>query len=181
MSESKAKLLKIKKELKKKNPEPRRIEKHRHPALPDNWRKPKGHHSKIRRGMKWELRMPKIGRRTPMAIQNTDRLGRELIKISTIEDLKKLGENAIGIVSKKLGLKKKLEIAKKAVGKYKFQNFNPEKIINKVNEMLSKKKEKPKMKVQAEPAAKEAAALEKPKKEAAKKPKKAEAAKGGEQ
>jgi large subunit ribosomal protein L32e len=181
MNESKEKLLKFKNELKKKNPEPRRIEKHRHPALPDNWRKPKGHHSKIRRGKKWELRMPKIGRRTPKALQNTDKFGRELIKINTIEDLKKLGENNIGILSKKMGLKKKLEIAKKSVGKYKFQNFNPEKIIEKAKEMLLKKKDKPKIKAQTEPVAKEATVIEKPKKEAAKKPKKAEAAKGGEQ
>jgi hypothetical protein len=47
--------------------------------------------------------------------------------------------------------------------------------------MLSKKKDKPKIKAQTEPVAKEATVIEKPKKEAAKKPKKAEAAKGGEQ
>ena len=63
-------LLKIKVDLKKKKPVFRRVEKHRKKTLPDNWRKPKGHHSKIRRGKRWEMKMPKVGRRTPRLLTN---------------------------------------------------------------------------------------------------------------
>jgi large subunit ribosomal protein L32e len=156
-------LLKVKKNLKKKNPEPRRVEKHRHPQLPDNWRKPKGHHSKIRRGKKWELRMPKIGRKTPVLLQNLDKLGRELIKIKTIDDLKNLSDKTVGVVASKLGLKKKLLIAQKSLGKnYKFLNFNPEKIIKKAKDMLDKKKEKPKAEIKEAVLEKSAAKPVKP-------------------
>jgi len=171
------KLLKLKQMLKKKKPEARRIEKYKSARMHDlSWRKPKGHHSKVRRGMKWELRMPKIGRKTPIILQNLDRFGRELIKIRTAEDLKKLSEKSVGVVASKLGLKSKMIIAEKALGKgYKFLNFNPERIIKKVKEMLSSKKAKPKIEAkekaetkQAEKPEKPIAKPEKPKKEEAK-------------
>ncbi|MFA5302959.1 MAG: eL32 family ribosomal protein [Candidatus Nanoarchaeia archaeon] len=139
-------LIKAKQSMKKKLPKFRRVEKHRHPQLPDNWRKPKGHHSKIRRAMKWEMRIPKIGMKTPKALQNLDKFGRELILIRTINDLKKLSEKTVGIVAAKLGLKKRLMIANQAIGKkYKFLNFNPEKIIQKVEDNKKAKKPKPKL------------------------------------
>jgi large subunit ribosomal protein L32e len=171
-------LIKAKQEMKKKLPKFRRVEKHRHPQLPDNWRKPKGHHSKIRRGLKWEMRIPKIGMKTPKALQNLDRHGRELIKIRTVDDLKKLGEKAVGIVASKLGLKKRLIIAKQALGKnYKFLNFNPERVMQKVQDNKKAKKEKPKAQSAEAPAEKQA---EKPTKPMAK-PKKPKGKKEGEE
>ncbi|MFA5333341.1 MAG: eL32 family ribosomal protein [Candidatus Nanoarchaeia archaeon] len=166
-------LIKAKQSMKKKLPKFRRVEKHRHPQLPDNWRKPKGHHSKIRRAMKWEMRIPKIGMKTPKVLQNLDKFGRELILIRTIEDLKKLSEKTVGIVAAKLGLKKRLLIAKQALGKkYKFLNFNPEKIIKKVEDNKNSKKPKPKIELKetaeqkpAEKPAKPTIKPQKPKKE----------------
>lgn len=145
-------LLKIKKTLKRKKPKFRRIEKHKHSALPDNWRKPKGHHSKIRRGLKWELKMPKIGRKTPKLLKNFDKYGREIIMIKNADDLKNLNEKKIGVVIAGLGLKKKLIIANKAKDKnLKFLNFKPENIIKKAQEKLSKEKKKKIIKKEAKP------------------------------
>ena len=141
-------LIKAKQDMKKKLPKFRRVEKHRHPQLPDNWRKPKGHHSKIRRGLKWEMRIPKIGMKTPKILQNLDKYGRELIMIKTVDDLKKLNEKTVGIVTAKLGLKKRLLIAKQALGKkLKFLNFIPERIIKKVEDKKLAKKAKPKLEI----------------------------------
>jgi large subunit ribosomal protein L32e len=141
-------LIKAKQLMKKKLPNFRRVEKHRHPQLPDNWRRPKGHHSKIRRGKKWEMRIPKVGMKTPKILQNLDKFGRELIMIKTVDDLKKLNEKSVGIVTAKLGLKKRLLIAKSALGKkLKFLNFIPERIIKKVENKKNAKKIKPKLKI----------------------------------
>ncbi|MDD2678718.1 MAG: eL32 family ribosomal protein [Candidatus Nanoarchaeia archaeon] len=135
-------LLKIKNEMKKRKPAFRRVEKHRHPALPDNWRKPKGHHSKIRRKKKWEMRMPSIGIKTPKKLQNKDKQGRDIIIIRIAKDLEKLSEKTVGVIASGLGLKKKSLIAQKAIGKkHKFLNFNPERIIKKIESMKDSKKE----------------------------------------
>jgi len=169
-------LMKAKKILQKKLPTFRRVEKHRHPRLPDNWRKPKGHHSKIRRAMKWEMRVPKIGMKTPVKVQNFDKHGRELIMVRVVSDLKKLTDKTVGILASGLGLKKKSLIAKEAVGKkYKFLNFNPEKVMEKVKNKLSAKKEKPKVAEQkVEVSVKQAEKPAKPvKEEKPNKPKKA--------
>lgn len=174
-------LIKAKQAMKKKLPKFRRVEKHRHSALPDNWRRPKGHHSKIRRGLKWEMRIPKVGMKTPKVLQNLDKFGRELIMIKNVDDLKKLSDKTVGVVTAKLGLKKRLSIAKAALGKkLKFLNFFPERIIKKVEDNKLAKKAKPKLEIKekvdekiAEKPAKPIAKPEKPKKEeTASKPKK---------
>ena len=97
---------------KKKHPDFRRPDKYMMESLPDNWRKPKGHHSKTRRGKKFKSRMPNVGWCTPKSIKNTDRLGRKLVTISSVNDLLLLTKDTIGIVSRVLGLKSKEEIAK---------------------------------------------------------------------
>ena len=136
-----ADLLAIKQHLKKKKPHFRRVEKHRRKALPDNWRKPKGHHSKIRRGKRWEMNMPNVGRRTPIVLRNLDKLGREFVMIFTLDDVKSLNKNNIGIVARKLGLKKKAIIAKEVKDKnFNFLNFKPLEVLKKVEEMLKSKK-----------------------------------------
>lgn len=136
-------LLKLKFEMKRKKPVVRRVEKHRKQRLPDNWRKPKGHHSKIRRKERHELKMPLIGRSTPNKLKHTDRKGRKIIIISRVEDLKLLKSDSVGVVSSKLGLKKKSLIAMQAKGKnYAFVNFNIEQVLSRAEEVKKKKAEK---------------------------------------
>ncbi len=166
-------LLKVKAEIKKKKPIFRRPEKHRKRSLPDNWRKPKGHHSKIRRKERPEVKMPLVGRRTPKKLRNFDSKGREIIMLYSVDDLKLLDNTKIGVVSSKLGLKKKAEIAKAAKGKgYNFMNFDPDKILAKVEEKLRIAKEKKEKQKKAEKEAVEEKIKEKPKKSAPSKPKK---------
>jgi large subunit ribosomal protein L32e len=131
----------VKKLAKKPHPNFRRHEKYFMPALPDNWRKPKGHHSKIRRAKKWKPRMPNVGWCTPKSIKNTDKSGRKLVMIKTVNDLKLLIKDTIGIVCAKLGLKSKEEIAKACSGKnYVFTNFKPENILKLAIEKRTKTK-----------------------------------------
>ncbi|MBN1923922.1 MAG: hypothetical protein JW791_04145 [Nanoarchaeota archaeon] len=133
-------LLSIKNLMKKKRPVIRRVEKHRKKALPDNWRKPKGHHSKIRRKKRWEMKMPLVGRSTPVSLKNFDKKGRKIVMISTVDDLKLLSKDSVGIVSGKLGLKKKSIIAEAAKGKnYNFINFKVEEVLKKAAEKTAKK------------------------------------------
>jgi len=134
-------LIKVKKLIRKKKPIFRRSEGHRSKRLPDNWRKPKGHHSKIRRHKRWAPKMPCIGRRTPAVLRNTDRKGRKLIKINSVNDLKLLGKDSAGIVSKKLSLRSREKIAL-AAKNYTFINFNPEKILKQVVELKERAKNK---------------------------------------
>ncbi len=169
-------LLKVKAEIKKKKPIFRRPEKHRKKSLPDNWRKPKGHHSKIRRKERPEVKMPLVGRRTPKELRNYDSKGREIVMLYSVDDLKLLDNTKVGVVSAKLGLKKKAEIARVAKGKgYNFMNFDPDKILAKVEERLKQAKEKKEKQKKVEEKAEEKV-KEKPKKEstAPSKPKKAE-------
>jgi hypothetical protein len=93
--------------------------------------------------------------------------------IKTIDDLKKLSKKAVGIVVSKLGLKSKLILAKESIGKdYKFLNFNPERVLLKVENNKKAKLAKPKLAVkesaeekQVEKPAKPTVKPAKPKKE----------------
>lgn len=148
-------LLEIKREIKKKKPIFRRVEKHRKKRLSDNWRKPKGHHSKVRRKERPKGKMPLIGRSTPKALKHTDKKGRQIILINNIEDLNSLKKDTIGVISKNLGFRKKKIIAEKVEGKgYAFMNFKPEEVLKKAEEKKKRKraeKKKPAIKPSKKP------------------------------
>lgn len=151
--------------VKKKHPAWRRQDKPFRPALPDNWRKPRGHHSKVRRAKKWKIRMPNVGWGTPKLLRNTTK-GRRIVSINKIDDLKTLNEKSVGVVSAKLGLRSRLEIAKACSGKnYAFLNFSPEKIVKLLE---TKKAEAKKKKIEKEKEAKEEKTVKEEKKEEAK-------------
>ncbi|VVB76578.1 50S ribosomal protein L32e [Candidatus Tiddalikarchaeum anstoanum] len=140
-------LLAIKKIIKKKTPNFRRQDQYM-VKLPENWRRPRGHASKVRTQKKGKIRRPNVGYRTPVILRGLDAKGKQMVTITNVEDLKQLNDKVIGVVSANLGLKKREVIAKAAIGKkYIFTNFKPETIIKKVEALKNasqKKKEKKK-------------------------------------
>jgi len=151
-------LISVKKTMKAKRPRFRRQEAFKSKRLPDNWRRAKGHHSKVRIRRSWKPKRPEAGMRTPVSLRGFDREGRKIILIKSVKDAEKLVKNFVYVISRTLGLKSKGIIAQKVLNKgFIFKNFNPEKIMEKIASIKQKKKEEPKK------------AVEKPKKKEVKK------------
>ncbi len=108
-------------------------------ALDDNWRRPKGHQSKMRRKESGKGAIPSKGYRSPKSIRGTIN-GEKFYYISNKNDLESVSEGAHVIISSTLGTKKMSEllptIKKK---KIKILNKNKLKKIYAVKKKLSKK------------------------------------------
>ena len=111
--------------------------------LDDKWRKPKGLHSKLRLQKRGKGKKPRIG-------YGSKKISRGLIKgkkpdyITNLKDLEKAKESII--ISSKVGLKKKLEMIKKAKElKLEISNIKDidkflEEVKKKQDEKVNKKK-----------------------------------------
>jgi len=96
------------------------------------WRRSKGRHAKIRQKWKGYSKMPSPGYKTPKATRGFVE-NKKPVMISNIQDLMKLTSNEIGIVSKTLGKKKKIELAKKAIElKSNLKNLNASKYLDEI-------------------------------------------------
>jgi len=107
------------------------------------WRASKGRHGKLRQKWKSHTKMPSIGYGMPREIRGLVK-GMKPIMINNIEDLAKMGDGNIAIISGKVGLKKRMDIAKKALQmNVKFANFEPQKFLDEMaNKAAQKKNEK---------------------------------------
>ena len=76
------------------------------------WRRPKGIHSKMRRGFRGQPVMPSIGYGSPKSARGAAHDGSKVILISHIKQLEDLNGNPI-MLSSRLGLKKRTEILTK--------------------------------------------------------------------
>lgn len=81
--------------------------------LPKKWRKPKGMHSKIRMRKKGHPKMVSPGYGSPRAIKGFSKEGLKIKHVSSLNDLKKIKNEAI-IISR-TGIKKKIELVKEAI------------------------------------------------------------------
>jgi len=152
------KLLEIRKELKERKPEFIRQDTHKRKKLTVKWRKPKGIHSKIRHHFKGRGKMPSPGYKSPAKVRGMHSSGLKMINISSIKDLQKIKNQSEGVViSKTVGMKKKIEILKMAKElKIKVLNLNLDEHIGKIESFLSsKKKEVKEEKKEAKKDAKE--------------------------
>ena len=122
------------------------------------WRRSRGRHAKLRQKWKSHTKMPSIGYGSPNEIRGMIE-GMKPVMVNNMNELMNVGKDQIAIISGKVGMRKKVEMAKKALTmNIKFSNFNPQKVLD----MAKKFEEKPK-------AAKTEAKTEKPKKEESKK------------
>jgi large subunit ribosomal protein L32e len=103
------------------------------------WRRPKGRHAKMREAKTGYGAHPVVGYKSARVDRGKIQ-GLMPVRISNMSDLLNVQKGEIAIISAKLGLFKKYDIAKKAVGmNLKFLNFEPQKFIK---EFEAKKAEK---------------------------------------
>ncbi len=114
-------------------------------SLGDEWRRPKGHQSKMRRKMKGHRKMPSKGYRNPRELRGMVN-GEKVFTVRNVEELRNLNDGVQVIISSTLGTKKLSEIVKIAKEK-KIKILNREKLKklwNRIKELKARKKEKPK-------------------------------------
>jgi len=96
------------------------------------WRRSKGRHAKIRQMWKGYSQMPSPGYKTPRKTRGMIE-NKVPVLINNVHDLLKIKSNEIGIMSKSVGQKKKIDIAKKAVEmKANFANFDANKFLEEI-------------------------------------------------
>ena len=140
-------LLELRKKIKKKKPHFLRQNAHKIKKLKKVWRQPKGMHSKMRKKLRSYRKHPSPSYSSPKKVRNLTPEGFIPIIISNTSQLK--DQKAI-IISGKVGLRKKIDIVKKALQlKIKILNLkNPEEFIKEIESKLAKKKEELKKKIE---------------------------------
>jgi large subunit ribosomal protein L32e len=110
-----SKLLGIRKKKKAKKPAFIRQEGYRHKKLADTWRRPRGRHSKLRKGEKARGKKPSTGFSSPKAVKGLSASGLKRVYVSNTEDLKNLdSKKEIAVIRSAVGRKKRMEIAAEA-------------------------------------------------------------------
>jgi len=99
---------------KRKKPSFARQESHRRKDIRKGWRRPRGVHSKLRLRRRGKPARVSIGYKLPEAVRGLTTDGLKQVIISNPSHLKLLGKEQIGVVSSKVGQKKKLIILKEA-------------------------------------------------------------------
>ena len=136
-------LLELRKRIKKKKPTFTRTDSNKKPRLGTKWRRPRGWHNKIRLHKKGYKRSVEPGHGSPVKVKGLNQQGLERVMITNIKALEAVKENQVAVISSSIGIKKKLDIAKKAKEKgIKIANFNVEEFIKKIEKQLQEKKQK---------------------------------------
>lgn len=157
-------LIELKIKLKKKKPKFLRQDAHKL-HLPQNWRKPRGIHNKMRLRKKGHGAKPDSGYRSSKLARYLHHSNFKQVLITNIKDIEKIDPKKEAIIlSKRLGLKKKMQIiekcnqlnikilniknptkflddAKKSKGKLKLEKVEKEERRKKAKEELVKKSE----------------------------------------
>ncbi len=89
-----------------------------------SWNRPRGMHSKMRRGMRGKKLLPTVGFRSPIAVRGLTRDGFVPVIVNNFNDLTKFDvKKQIAVLAAGLGMRKRIEILKKAV-EMKIKLFN---------------------------------------------------------
>ncbi len=139
-------LLEIRRKLKERKPEFIRQDNPKRMKLSYKWRKPKGIHSKIRHHFKGRRKMPSPGYKSPIKVRGLHHSGLKIVKVYSVEDITKTKQKVEGVVvSKSVGMRKRLEIFKKAKElKITILNLNLDEQIKKIENFINSKKTKSK-------------------------------------
>nr|MBI4156849.1 50S ribosomal protein L32e [Candidatus Woesearchaeota archaeon] len=135
-------LLKIREKIKSRKPKYLRQDAHRVKKLDKKWRRPRGMHSKMRKRLKSYRRNPEIGYGSPKEVKYLNKEGLMPVLIKSKKDIESANENNILIISRTIGLKKKLEILRQVKGRgLKVENIDVDKFIEENEKMLKQRKE----------------------------------------
>jgi large subunit ribosomal protein L32e len=165
------KLLAIRKAAKKRKPTFLRQDAHKKVRIPNNWRKPKGVHSKMRHKKKGYRVWVGKGFRSPVEVRGLSAQGLLPIIVANVKGLGTIDAKSQGIIiAGSVGQKKRVEIVKKAneLG-ITLLNVSAKKYVAAVEEKLKAKKalkEKSLTEKEKKQKEKEKAAEEKKKKDA---------------
>ena len=137
-------LLEVRKELKERKPVFIRQDNPKRRKLNYKWRKPKGIHSKIRHRFKGRRKMPSPGYKSPRKVKGLHSSGLKIINVYSVDNLEGIKKESEGIVvAKNVGMKKRLEIFKKAKEiNASVLNLNIDEQIKKIEDMINSKKKK---------------------------------------
>ncbi|MBI3026800.1 50S ribosomal protein L32e [Candidatus Woesearchaeota archaeon] len=137
-------LLELRTRIKYKKPEFIRQDNPKRMKLNDKWRKPKGIHSKIRHSFKGRRKMPSPGYKSPRKVKCLHNSGLKMIVVQSVDDLLNIKkENEGAVISKNVGMKKRLKILKKAKElDVNILNLNVDEYIGKIESFMSLKKKK---------------------------------------
>ncbi|MDP3916957.1 MAG: 50S ribosomal protein L32e [Nanoarchaeota archaeon] len=104
-------LLEIRNKAKAKKPTFLKQDAHRLSKLEQNWRQPKGMHSKMRMKLRSYRKHPSVGYSSPKEVRGLTREGYELIIIRNTKDLDDIKTPVV--IGSTVGVRKRLEIIKK--------------------------------------------------------------------
>ncbi|MBI2148094.1 hypothetical protein HYU23_00280 [Candidatus Woesearchaeota archaeon] len=107
---NKKELLQFRNKAKSKKPLFQRQDSNIFKQFKGEWRKPKGIHSKLRRGFKGHGGIPSIGYSGPNAVKGLTRKGLLAVVVYNINDLKNLDDKNAVIISHSVGMKKRIQI-----------------------------------------------------------------------
>ncbi len=130
-------LLQLRNKMKSKKPKFERQDTNVYPQFKGIWRKPKGIHSKLRRGFRGHKMIPSIGYASPRAVKGLTRDGLKILLINNVNDLKKITSQNLAMISSVVGTKKKIEILSKAQ-EMKINVGNAKDITQKITQIKQK-------------------------------------------
>lgn len=143
------KLLATRKKIKSKKPEFVQQDYHKKKRLSRKWKRPTGLQSKMRHQFKGYNRRVKQGWRSPVAVRGFHGKGVEPVLINNVSELNTVKKDQGIIVSGKVGLKKRIDILKKAEElKILVLNLKPESVMAKAESMKKQKAEEKKEKTE---------------------------------
>lgn len=106
-------LVELKNAKKAKKPTFLRQDTHKKDKLSENWRRPKGKDSKMRKGFRGKRRSPSMGFSSPRLVRGFNREGFKDVLVKNVEDVTKVDPKTEMVVVGNIGLKKKIEVIKK--------------------------------------------------------------------
>ena len=137
-------LLEVRNNMKERKPDFIRQDNPKRMKVNDKWRKPKGIHSKIRHKFKGRRKMPSPGYKSPREVKGLHFSGLKIVNILSINDIIKIRKESEGaVIAKSVGMKKKLEILKKARElNVNILNLNVNGQIKKIEDFINSKRKK---------------------------------------
>ncbi len=107
--------LAVRRAMKARKPDFMRQDAHKVKRLARKWRKPKGLHSKMRHKFKGYRPLVTKGYKSPAAVRGLSRSGMEMVNVMKVADIIKLdSKKQVAVISRSVGMKKRLVIVEKA-------------------------------------------------------------------